>query len=246
MSELSGRTAIVTGATRGIGRGVALRLAAAGAYVVGTGRDGQAGRSLAGEIKSQGGDGEFFKQDVTDAADWQRLAEHVWTTRGRLDVMVANAGVTSNKPAVEMSLEEFRALNNVNLKGVFSALRMATEIMRRTGDGGSIVLVGSIVGKVGVAGYTHYSAAKDGVRLMAKAAALELGPENIRVNSLHPGMVRTDMTAGFPEEQMGAVIPLGRFGDPAEMAEAVAFLASPRSAYMTGAELVADGGWIAQ
>ena len=145
-----------------------------------------------------------------------------------------------------MTPEQFRALNVVKLKGPFLGLKHAAEAFRRHGEGGAVLLVGSIVGKIGVPNHTHYAAAKDGVRLMAKAAALELGPERIRVNSLHPGMTRTPMTAKFPDAAMAARIPLGRFAEPEETAAVALYAVSPRSAFMTGAELVVDGGWIAQ
>jgi 3alpha(or 20beta)-hydroxysteroid dehydrogenase len=236
--ELDGRVALVTGGGQGIGRAVAARLLADGAQVITTGRKPEPAEPLDGAV--------YVQADQSIDADWARVMAVIHDRFDRLDICVVNGGVAGGIPIREMTLEQFRALNSVNLKGPFLGLKHAAEAFRRHGEGGSVVLMGSIVGMVGVPDHTHYAAAKDGLRLMAKAAALELGPENIRVNSVHPGMTRTPMTAHFPEQQLAAAIPLGRFGEPAEVAGVVAYAASSRSAFMTGAELVVDGGWIAR
>ena len=197
------------------------------------------------EIQGAGGQACFVAADQGDDGAWAGVIAAA-EAFGGLDILVANAGITNPKPITQMSLEDFRGVTNVNLKGVYLGLKHGVAAMRRTGRGGSVVLVSSIVGKVGVPGQAPYAAAKGGVRLLAKAAALELGPEHIRVNSLHPGMIATDMTAAFDEALLGPMIPLGRFGRVEEMAAAIHFLASDQSKFMTGAELVADGGWIAQ
>ena len=244
--ELEGKTALVTGATKGIGRAAALRLGADGAAIVAVGRSQADGESLVAEIAAGGGRAIFVAGDVASSTDWARIAQATTDAFGGCDIVVASAGVSRPAPIREMPLSQYRDLNAINLKGCFFALQTGAKLIRAHGRGGSIILVASIVGKIGVAGHSNYAASKDGVRLMTKAAALELGPEKIRVNSLHPGMIRTDMTAGYPEKAIGPSIPLGRFGLPEEMADAISFLAGPRSAFMTGAELVADGGWIAQ
>jgi NAD(P)-dependent dehydrogenase (short-subunit alcohol dehydrogenase family) len=244
--ELEGRVAIVTGGGRGIGRAVAERLASAGAGVVLTGRGGAEVAACAQAIVQGGGRAIGLTADQGSADDWERVIDAARTRLGGLDILVANAGVTDPCPIAEMELEAFRAVNRTNLRGAFLGLRAATEAMIEGARGGSVVLIGSIVGKVGAPGHSAYAAAKDGVRLMAKAAALELGDRAIRVNSVHPGMVRTRMTETYSEAQMAGLIPLGRFGEPDEVAGAVVFLASDRSRFMTGAELVVDGGWIAQ
>lgn len=236
--ELSGRVAIVTGGGQGIGRAIAARLLSEGAVVVTTGRRAEPAEPL--------DSAEYVQADQSADADWARLMQRVQDRCGRLDICVVNGGVSESVPISAMTVEQFRALNAINLKGPFLGLKRAAEAFRRHGEGGAVLLVGSIVGKVGVADHTHYAAAKDGVRLMAKAAALELGPEKIRVNSLHPGMTRTAMTARFPEAAIAPRIPLGRFGEPEEVASVALYAVSPRSAFMTGAELVIDGGWIAQ
>lgn len=244
--ELEGKVALVTGATKGIGRAAAIRLAGDGAAIAAVGRSQADGDSLVAEIIGAGGRAIFVAADVASGADWARVTDETTRAFGRCDIVAASAGVSRPAPIMDMPLQQYRDLNAINLKGCFFALQTGANLIRAHGQGGSIILVASIVGKIGVAGHTNYAASKDGVRLMAKAAALELGPEKIRVNSLHPGMIRTDMTAGYPEKAIGPSIPLGRFGLPEEMASAISFLAGPRSAFMTGAELVADGGWIAQ
>lgn len=238
--------AIVTGASRGIGRAIAERLSDAGAAVVLTGRGAAGVEAAAQAIAAGGGRAAGVAADQGDASAWSRVVETALSRFGGLDILVANAGIADPVPIADMSLARFRAVNRTNLRGCFLGLRAVAEVMVQRGRGGSIVLIGSIVGKVGVPGHGAYAAAKDGVRLMAKAAALELGERAIRVNSVHPGMVRTDMTAACPEAELAQGIPLGRFGEPQEVAGAVAFLASDRSRFMTGAELVVDGGWISR
>jgi len=240
--ELTGQVAIVTGASRGLGFAVAEKFNRAGAQLVMTGLNKERGKAAAARLDKA----VFVQADHGSAADWDRVVETATSRFGRVDTLVANAGITHGTPTAEMSLEEFRTLNRVNLKGCFLGVKACVAAMRLHGRGGSIVLMSSIVGKIGIPGLIHYSAAKGGLRLMAKAAALELGPEKIRVNSLHPGMIRTDMTAPFPEAQMAARIPLGKFGEPDDVANSALFLASSRGQFITGTELVIDGGWLVQ
>lgn len=242
-AELQGKTAIVTGASRGIGRAIAERFVEAGAFVVITGRDGERGQAAA---QALGPKAHFVAADQGEDAAWARTVDAALSKFGRVDILVSNAGISAPAPTADMTLEVFRETNRISLKGAFLGIRHALPAFRRHGEGGSIVLMSSIVGQVGVPGYIHYSAAKGGLRLMAKAAALELGPEKIRVNSIHPGMIRTDMTANFPEDQMAQAIPLGKFGEPDDIANAALFLASPRGRFVTGTELVVDGGWTVQ
>jgi 3alpha(or 20beta)-hydroxysteroid dehydrogenase len=243
--ELTGKVAIVTGASRGIGHAIAELFCRSGAQVTLTGRD-----TVKGEAAAQGIAGAnkaiFVRADQGSDTDWRRVVDATLSAFGRVDILVANAGLSYAVPTADMTLEQFRTLNTVNLKGCFLALKHAVAAMRRHKDGGAAVLMSSIVGKVGVPGYIHYAAAKDGVRLMAKAAALELGAEKIRVNSVHPGMIHTDMTSGFDEKMLAPMIPMGRFGEPRDIANAALFLASPRGKFITGTELVVDGGWIAR
>lgn len=242
--ELNGRTAIVTGGTRGIGLASAKALAGAGANVVITGRDKARGEAATAEIaQGSGTDCLFLEQDVASPADWTRIITETTDRFGRLDILVANAGVSTMAPVDEMSLETFRSLNEVNLKGAYLAVQHGTAALRAHGEGGAIVLVASVMGKMSAPGYTHYSASKAGVRLLAKAAALELGPERIRVNAILPGIIHTDMTEAYDEATLAPVlVPLRRFGLPEEIAEAVLFAASDRGLFMTGADVTVDGG----
>jgi NAD(P)-dependent dehydrogenase (short-subunit alcohol dehydrogenase family) len=243
--ELKGRTAIVTGASRGIGAATARALSAAGANVVLTARTASACEAVTTDIESKGGVAAGIAADQGSDADWGEVISLAESRFGGVDILILNAGVTGMVSTLDLTLDQFSALNRVNLKGAFLGLKHAAAAMRRHGRGGSVAITSSIVGKVGVADHLHYAASKAGVRMLAKAAALELGPEKIRVNTIHPGMTRTDMTAGFPPE-IAALIPLGRFGEPEEVAKAALFLASDRSIFMTGAEIVIDGGWIVQ
>ncbi len=243
--ELLGRTAIITGASRGIGAAIARAFASAGANLILTGRSSDAGKDVVAAIADDGGKAEFVAADQGADADWTQVVARAEARFGGLDILILNAGVTGLVRTVDMTLEQFREVNRVNLKGAFLGLKHGAAAMRRHKRGGSVAIVSSIVGKVGVQNHLHYTASKAGVRLMAKAAALELGPEKIRVNTIHPGMTKTDMIAAFPPE-LAAMIPLGRYGEPEEVAKAALFLASDRSVFMTGAEIVVDGGWIAQ
>ncbi|HEY7977670.1 MAG TPA: SDR family oxidoreductase [Rhizomicrobium sp.] len=244
--ELAGKVAIITGASRGIGKAVAAKFARNGARVVLTGRNAEAGVATAKEIADDGLDAIFVKADQGSEADWTAVLAYTQGAFGRVDILVANAGISNNVPTARMELAQFRDLNRVNLKGPFLGLKHCVAAMRRHGEGGSVVLMSSIVGMVGVPGYIHYSAAKGGLRLMAKAAALELGAEKIRVNSIHPGMIRTDMTAAFDQTVLASRIPLGKFGEAEDIANAALFLASDRGKFVTGIQLVVDGGWTVQ
>lgn len=229
-----------------MGRAIAERFAGAGASVVMTDRDDAEGEAAAADIRSRGARAVFVHADSGDEADNARAIEAALSNFGRLDIFVANAGVHNIATAADMPLEQFRALCRINLKGPFLGMKHAVNAIRRHGEGGAIVLISSVAGKIGLPGHTHYCAAKTGVELMAKAAALELGPEKIRVNSIHPGGIRTQMTAFVDPDVFGAGVPMGRMGWPDEIAQAALFLASPRGQFITGAELVVDGGMIIQ
>ena len=243
--ELAGRRALVSGASRGVGLAIAHALARAGASVVMTGRHAEAGDAAAARVREAGGDAVFVRAEHASDADWMAAVEAAETRFGGLDILVANAGISAMARTADLSLEDFRDVCRTNLKGPFLGLKHATAAIRRGGRGGSIVMIGSIVANIGAADHLHYTASKSGVAMLVKAAALELGPEKIRVNAIHPGFIDTDMTARFPAE-LRVAAPLGRVAEPREIAAAALFLASDRSIFMTGAEIVLDGGWTAR
>ena len=254
--RVAGKVALVTGAASGLGAESARRLAREGAAVVLTDRAAEAGQGLADEILNAGGKAHFLTHDVTSPEDWARVVETTVQTFGRLDVLVNNAGIAmTGLDLMTHSLEAWRQTLAVNLDGVFLGLRYCGPAIAAGGRGGSVINLSSILGKVGSAGAAAYSASTGGVLLLTKSAALEWAPLNIRVNSIHPGYIDTPMVAqvlhnaenGNEARQM--IIgrhPLGRLGEPREIADAVVFLASDESSFMTGGELVIDGGYTAQ
>jgi NAD(P)-dependent dehydrogenase (short-subunit alcohol dehydrogenase family) len=243
--ELAGRRALVGGATGGAGLAIARALVKAGASVVITGSDSDMGEPAARELASAGGQALFVRADHGSDADWAAAVAAVEQAYGGLDILVANAGVSAISPTEEVSLDDFRDVCRTNLKAPFLGLRHATAAMRRGGVGGSIIIVGSIAADVGAADQLHFAASKSGVAMLVKAAALELGPEKIRVNVIHPGFIETGRSMRSAPE-MRVATPLGRVARPEEIAAAALFLASDRSSFMTGAQIVVDGGWAAR
>jgi NAD(P)-dependent dehydrogenase (short-subunit alcohol dehydrogenase family) len=257
MGQVEGKVAIVTGAARGIGAACAQTLAREGAKVAVTDLNEPEGAALVDKIRKAGGEAIYLSQDVTAEVRWPEVIAEVERRFGRLDVMVANAGIAIRMPLVDMTLAEWRRQQAVNLDGVFLSVKHAIPAMRRAG-GGSIVIMSSLAGLRGSVGLAGYCATKGGVRLFAKAAAMEcaVAGDNIRVNSVHPGIIDTSiwgkMTAGSdperrnapidPHELARAAVPLTRVGEAQDIANGVLFLASDASSYMTGAELVIDGG----
>jgi 3(or 17)beta-hydroxysteroid dehydrogenase len=239
------KAALVTGGASGIGRATAARLADAGLRVVVTDVD-PAGRQVVADIAGA----VFVEHDVTDESSWERAIATVLDVHGRLDVVVNNAGIPYVRAVTDTTLADWRAVMAVNLDGVFLGTKHGVRAMRRHGDGGSIVNVSSAAGLVGSPLSSAYCASKGAVRLFTKAVALECAPEAIRVNSVHPGAVRTPIWAKVgisPELQVavGAASPLGRMAEPEEVADAIVYLASDASRYITGSELVIDGGFTA-
>ncbi len=254
---MQGKVAFVTGGASGIGAACARVLAKAGAAVVVSDVDRDAGQAVAAEIAVLGGKVAFFYQDVTDDAAWPEAIGFAETRFGRLDVMVANAGIAIFGPALEMSLADFRRQNAVNVEGVFLSIKYAVPAMRRVG-GGSIIVMSSVAGMRGSSMLAAYSASKGAVRFLAKSMALECAEMGIRVNSVHPGIISTPLwgkaatPAGGgrnapldPVALAHASVPIGVPSDPEEIANGVLFLASDASRHMTGAELVIDGGMTA-
>ncbi|WP_313670542.1 SDR family NAD(P)-dependent oxidoreductase [Sandarakinorhabdus sp.] len=254
MARLSGKVALVTGAASGLGAATARRLAKDGAAVLLTDRD-LAGEDVAASITSAGGQAAFRLHDVTSHPDWAAAVEHAVTDFGRLDILVNNAGVAGGRhELMDHSYDAWRQILAVNLDGVFLGLRHAGPRIAASG-GGSVINLSSILGKVGMAGAAAYCASKGGVTLLTKAAALEWAPLGIRVNSVHPGFIDTPMVSNAladredGNEMRVALMnahPVGRFGVPREIADAIAFLASDDASFITGAELVVDGGFTAQ
>ncbi len=247
----------MTGAANGIGRASAELLARHGATVVMTDIDEEQGARVLDELAGEELPVEFLVQDVALEDDWRRVMTHIVERHGRLDVLVNNAGIAIPKTVEDTSLEEWRRTQAVNLDGVFLGTRFAIERMKTTG-GGSIINVSSIEGMVGEPLAAAYNASKGGVRIFTKSAALHCARSGykIRVNSLHPGFIMTSMVSGAlaalePEvaadfhARTVAKVPLGHAGEPLDIAQGVLYLASDESRYVTGSELVIDGGYLA-
>ena len=234
--------ALVTGASRGIGRAIALALAAQGARVVGTATSAAGAAGIDAALAASGGRGIVL--DVTDGGALDAAVDAVVDADGALHVLVNNAGITRDTLALRMKDADWDAVLDTNLTAVFRACRSAMRPMMRQ-RWGRIVNITSVVGVAGNAGQANYAAAKAGVAGLTRALARELGSRNITVNCVAPGFIDTDMTAALPEAAKAALlagIPLARLGQAEEVAHAVAFLASPLASYITGAELHVNGG----
>jgi len=241
--QLEGQVALVTGASRGIGAAIALELARKGMKVVGTATTDSGAASIREALSGFAGcDGRTL--NVTDGAAGDALVDAVAKELGGLHVLVNNAGITRDTLAMRMKDEDWDAVMDTNLKGVFRMSRAVMRTMMKQRYG-RIVNITSVVGASGNAGQANYAAAKAGVAGMTRALAKELGSRNITVNCVAPGFIETDMTAGLPEEQHKALlshIAMGHLGKPSDIAHAVCYLASPEAAYVTGQELHVNGG----
>ena len=251
--RVAGKVALVSGGASGLGAETGRRLAREGAKVMLTDLAADRGQAVADEILAAGGQAAFLAHDVTDEARWVEVIDATVSRFGRLDVLVNSAGVGGGEPLLGATLEGWRRVTGVNLDGTFLGLRHAAPVMAQAG-GGSIINLSSILGKVGLPGAAAYCASKGGVALLTKAAALELAGAGVRVNSVHPGFIETPMVlealrASASENEMRDMLvsrhALGRLGAPREIADAIVFLASDESSFMTGAELVVDGGYTA-
>ncbi len=258
--NLEGKVVLITGAARGIGLDCAQRLALAGASVMLTDVLEDLGENAISSIREKGGKAAFCKLDVTCEEDWQKAIAATLNSFAGLDVLVNNAGIEIAKPLLQMSIEEWRRMHAINVEGVFLGTKHAISAMisdDNGGHGGSIINLSSVAGLVGVPGFAGYCAAKGAVRLFSKAVAAEFGSMNIRVNSIHPGVIKTEMGdkaiqdvanivfGGDFEQGLNLIknnTPLGRIGETADVAAMVQFLASDAACYITGTELVIDGG----
>ncbi len=238
----SAQIALVTGASRGIGRAIALTLAQRGFKVIGTATSESGAAAISDALAAYGGRG--LALDVTDSAALDAAIDGIVKQDGGLHVLVNNAGITRDTLAMRLKDDDWDAVIDTNLKSVFRACRAAIRPMMKQRSG-RIINITSVVGASGNPGQANYCASKAGVAGMTRSLARELGSRNITVNCVAPGFIATDMTDTLPEAQKAALmaqIPLGRLGSPADIAEAVAFLASPAAAYITGTEMHVNGG----
>ena len=248
---LEGKVGLVTGGTSGIGRDTAVHFARSGVSVVVSGRRAKEGEETVELIRAAGGDGIFVKADVSKASEVESLVQQVVEKFGRLDVAFNNAGIEGVwVPIIKQSEEDFDRTVDINLKGVWLCLKYEIKQMIRQGGRGAIVNMASITGLVGSAGAAAYSASKHGVIGLTKSAALETARSGIRINAVCPGAIETGMSDrlfGAPQvhKYVLSCHPVGRFGKPSEVAEAVVWMCSDRASFMTGQSLVLDGGFLA-
>jgi len=250
MRRLEGRVALVTGGASGIGRATAKRLAAEGAIVAVTDVQDALGEEAVAEIGEAGGNAFFLHQDVTDEEGWRETVARVLADHGRLDVLVNNAGMGDLASIEETTLADYERTIAIDQTGVFLGMKTCAEALKASGHG-SVINISSIFGTSGGFGTSPaYHAAKGAVRTLTKNVALHWAAEGVRVNSIHPGFIRTpilDQAKGTEVwDAMTASTPMGRLGEPEEVAAAVAYLASDDASFVTGLELYVDGGFIAR
>ncbi len=254
MDRVKGKVAIVTGGGGGLGRAEAMLLAKEGAAVAVTDLDEISIKSVAEEINANGGRAISIQHNVASEAEWSKVIQKTLDKFGRLDVLVNNAGVIIYKKIEDTSLQEWRDLMSVNLDGVFLGTKFAIEAMKNNG-GGSIINIASVAGLIGNPDASAYHASKGGVRAFSKAAAIECSKAgygyNIRVNSIYPGVINTRMADDLKKDEAKYKTAvswhaMGHFGEPGDVAYGVLYLASDESKFLTGSELVIDGGWTAR
>ena len=249
MGRVQDKVCLVTGGASGIGRETVLLLAEQGARIVLTDLNEEAGQSVVGEIKAMGGEAIFVKHDVASEESWKSVVKTAVDTFGKVDVLVNNAGVFVVKPIQETTEEDWDFVNDVNTKGLFFGVKQVLSAMQKS-EGGSIINISSIYGIVGASSASAYQASKAAVRVFTKSAAVEYNEYNIRVNSVHPGVIATPMTADIMADEAAGEALFGgailrRPAHPKEIAWGILFLATDESSFMTGSELVIDGGYTA-
>jgi len=243
MLDLTGKTAIVTGASRGIGRGIATLLASQGAHVI-AGARGQNAAETVAAIQQVGGRAELASVDVTDTASIDALVSGALERHGRIDILVNNAGIARDNLMLRMKRGDWDEVLATNLTSAFTTVQAVLKPMVKQ-RGGRIISISSVVGETGNAGQANYAASKAGLIGFSKALAREVASRNITVNVVTPGLIATDMTKGISDKAQGdwaSSIPLGRLGTPSDVAAAVCFLASDEASYITGQVLAVNGG----
>jgi NAD(P)-dependent dehydrogenase (short-subunit alcohol dehydrogenase family) len=249
--NFSGKVALVTGGTSGIGKTTAIEFARAGAQVVVSGRREKEGAEVVAEIKKLGGAAAFIRADVSKEGDVKAMVDFTVATYGRLDIAFNNAGVEWMGPLDQATEAEYRRVFDINVWGVLSSMRYEIPAMLKSG-GGAIVNTSSVAGHVGMAQVSIYIASKHAVEGLSKSVALEFAKQNIRVNTVAPGPIATDMVDRFAGKEgpmldhLKSLVPLGRIGDSEQIAAAVLYLSSDDAKFTTGTSLVVDGGVIAQ
>ena len=247
MGKLSGKIALITGASRGIGRGIAIEMAKQGAQVViNYSKDDEGANKTLEEIKKVNGYAILVKEDISTFSGCKNMVDEVIKTLGRIDILVNNAGISSIGLFMDAQEEDINKIVNINLLGAMYLTRNVIEYMI-TRKSGTIINISSMWGEVGASCEVLYSATKGGINLFTKALAKELAPSNIRVNAIAPGVINTQMNECFNDEEKNCLIdeiPMGRFGDPNEIGKIAVFLSCEDSSYITGQIIKADGGFI--
>ena len=252
MKKLQDKVAIITGSRRGIGKGIAIAFAKEGCKVVVSDYVEDAdGKKTVGEIENLGSDAIFVKADVSKEKDMKSLVDNAVKKFGKLDIIVNNAGIVLFGTADAIEEKDWDKVIDVNLKGVFFGTKYAAKQMLKQGKGGRIINISSIAGLVGFPGISAYCASKGGVTEFTREAALDYAKNGITVNAINPGVIETDMTKGMIEDKETSKnllenTPVGRFGNPEDIGNAALFLALDESSFITGHNLVVDGGWTAR
>ena len=252
MKRLEGKVAVVTGSNRGIGKGIAVALAKEGCkVVVNSYREDEEAKNTVEEIKKLGAESIFIKANVTREIDVRDLIEKAVKKFGKLDILVNNAGILVSGTVTTLTEKDWDRQMDVNLKGIFLCSKYAVQQMLKQGKGGRIINIGSIAGLVGFPGISAYCASKGGVTELAREMALDYAKYGITVNAIDPGVIVTDMTKGMLDDAATRKMlmentPVGRFGQPEDIGNAAVFLALDESSFITGHNLVVDGGWTAR